>query len=45
MLSVKKRGKSNVKVTVSDAVSIHNKTVLSPDQLPSNLIQSNQLNP
>jgi hypothetical protein len=38
MLSVKKRGKSNVKVTVSDAVSIHNKTVLSPDQLPSNLI-------
>lgn len=38
MLAVKKRGKSNVKIAVSDAVSIHNETVLSPEKLPSNLI-------
>ena len=31
MLAVKKRGKSNVKLAVSDAVSIHNETVLSPE--------------
>ena len=38
MLSVKKRGKSNSKISISDAIPIHSETVLSPEKLPSNLI-------
>tara|TARA_B100001996_G_scaffold146979_3_gene111970 strand:+ start:1471 stop:2298 length:828 start_codon:yes stop_codon:yes gene_type:complete len=38
MLSIKKRGKSNSKLSISDAIPIHSETVLSPEKLPSNLI-------
>ena len=38
MLSVRKRGKINNQLSVTDAVHTQSEVVLSPDKLPSNLI-------